>query len=161
MVNAIIFFLSLGLVSSSGVKDQLDFLSETSPIIKEESDERYISLFDFEETSEVKLAFSGLIRIYQIYVSSQDAPACNFTLTCSRFMTKAIQEHGAFHGLLMAADRLHRCSGHARKYYARDPETGLAIDYPVEIYYIGREKKDFSIPEKLCSGKGTFCNFDK
>jgi len=161
MVNTIICFLSLALVSSSGVKNQLDFLSETSPIIKEESDERYISLFDFKETSEVKLAFSGIIRIYQIYVSSQDAPSCNFTLTCSRFMTKAIQEYGAFHGLLMASDRLQRCFGLSRKYYSRDPQTGLAIDYPVEIYYIGREKSNFTLPENLCSGKGTFCNFEK
>jgi putative component of membrane protein insertase Oxa1/YidC/SpoIIIJ protein YidD len=161
MVNAVICFLSFGLLSSTDVKSQLDFLSETSPIIKEENDERYISLFDFKETSEVKLAFSGLIRIYQIYLSSQDAPACNFTLTCSRFMTKAIQEYGAFHGLLMSADRLHRCSGYSRKYYARDPQTGLAIDYPVEIYYIGRDKSKFPLPEDLCSGKGTFCNLNK
>lgn len=161
MVNAIICFLSLALVSSSEVKDQLDFLSQTSPIIKEESDERYISFSDFKETSEVKLAFSGLIRIYQIYASSQDAPSCNFTLTCSRFMAKAIQENGAFHGLLMASDRLQRCFGLSRKYYSRDPETGLAIDYPVEFYYIGREKSKFPLPENLCSHKGTFCNSDK
>jgi putative component of membrane protein insertase Oxa1/YidC/SpoIIIJ protein YidD len=161
MVNVIICFLSMALVSSSEVKNQLDFLSETSPIIKGERDERYISLFDSRETSEVKLAFSGLVRIYQIYLSSQDAPSCNFTLTCSRFMTKAIQEYGAFHGLLMASDRLQRCFGLSRKYYSRDPETGLAIDYPVEFYYIGREKSKIPLPENLCSGKGTFCNFEK
>lgn len=161
MVNIALSFLYLSLVSSNEVKNQLDFLYEANPVISEETDERFTSLLDFKETSEVKLAFSGLIRIYQIYLSSQDAPSCNFTLTCSRFMTKAIQEHGALHGLLMASDRLQRCFGSSRKYYARDPKTGHAIDYPVGSYYIGRSKNKSPLPENLCSHKGTYCTVDK
>jgi putative component of membrane protein insertase Oxa1/YidC/SpoIIIJ protein YidD len=157
VVNIAIFFLSISLASSSEVTDQLDFLREVNPIISEETDERFVSLLEFKETSEIKLAFSGVIRFYQIYISSQDAPSCNFTLTCSRFMTKAIQKYGAIHGFLMASDRLHRCFGASRIYYPRDPKTGLAIDYPVEVYYIGRSKSKFSLPEKLCSHKGTRC----
>ena len=161
MVNIAVSFLYLSLVTSSDIKNQLDFLRDANPIVSEETDARFISLLDFKETSEIKLAFSGVIRFYQIYLSSQDAPACNFTLTCSRFMTKAIQEHGAVHGFLMASDRLQRCFGASRKYYPRDPKTGLAIDYPVEAYYIGRSKGGFPLPEYLCSRKGTTCSLNK
>ncbi len=161
MVNIAICFLSLSLVASREVTGQLDFISEENPIIGGETDERFISLLDFTETSEIKLALSGLIRFYQIYISSQDAPSCNFTLTCSRFMTKAIQEYGAVHGFLMASDRLQRCFGGSRKYYPRDPKTGYAIDYPVEAYYIGRSKNKFPLPENLCSHKGTKCILQK
>ncbi len=154
-------FLYLSLISTSEIANQMDFLYEYNPIISEEQDTRFTSLFNFKETSEVKLAFSGLIRFYQIYMSSQDAPSCNFTLTCSRFMTKAIQEYGAFHGLLMTSDRLQRCFGLSRKYYPKDPKTGLAIDYPVEIYYIGRAKSEFALPENLCSTKGAKCDLKK
>lgn len=157
MVNIAICLLYISLVSKGEVTSQLDFLSEVNPIKSEETEERFVSLLDLKETSEIKLAFSGLIRFYQIYISSQDAPSCNFTLTCSRFMTKAIQEYGAIHGFLMASDRLQRCFGGSRKYYPRDPKTGYAIDYPVEAYYIGRSKIEFPLPENLCSGKQTHC----
>jgi putative component of membrane protein insertase Oxa1/YidC/SpoIIIJ protein YidD len=161
MVNIAICFLSLNLISSSEAKDQLEFLQEANPIIIEKKEERFVSLMDFKETSEIKLAFSGLIRFYQIYFSSQDVPSCNFTLTCSRFMAKAIQEYGAVHGFLMASDRLQRCFGASRKYYARDPKTGYAIDYPLEAYYIGKSRSEFSLPENLCSHKGTNCILNK
>ena len=157
MVNILTCFISLSLVSLSEAKDRLEFLKEVNPIIREEKEERSISLLDFKETSEIKIAFSGLIRFYQICLSSQDVPSCNFTLTCSRFTAKAIQEYGAVHGFLMASDRLQRCFGASRKYYPRDPETGYAIDYPVEAYYIGRSRSAFPLPEKLCSQKGTRC----
>ncbi len=158
MVNIAICFLHLNLISSTEITNQLDFLYEANALISDKTDERFVSLLNFKETSEVKLVFSGFIRFYQIYISSQDAPSCNFTLTCSRFMTKAIQEYGALHGFLMASDRLQRCFGLSRKYYPRDPKTGYAIDYPVEAYYIGRSKSEFPLPENLCTNKGTNCN---
>ena len=157
MVNIAICVLYLSVVSEREVTSQMDFLREANPIISEETDERFISLLDFKETSEIKLAFSGLIRFYQIYISSQDAPSCNFTLTCSRFMTKAIQEYGAFHGFLMASDRLQRCFGASRKYYPRDPKTGYAIDYPIEAYYIGRTENEIPLPPNLCSQEEHHC----
>lgn len=161
MVNMAIFILYLSLASKGEVINQIDFLREANPIVSEETDERFVSLLDLNEPSEIKLAFSGIIRFYQLYVSSQDAPSCNFTLTCSRFMTKAIQEYGAIHGFLMSSDRLQRCFGASRKYYPRDPKTGYAIDYPVEAYYIGRSKDEFPLPQKLCSEKGTTCRLKK
>jgi len=161
MVNTTILLLSLTLLSSSETKDRLNFLIRANPIIEEKTDVRFHSLLDFRETSEVKLGFSGLIRFYQVYISSQDIPSCNFTLTCSRFMTKAIQQHGAFHGILMGSDRLQRCFGPGRKYYPKDTKTGHVIDYPVEIYYIGRNKNEFPLPEDMCSHKDTYYEPDK
>jgi putative component of membrane protein insertase Oxa1/YidC/SpoIIIJ protein YidD len=132
-----------------------------NPIIEKKSDKYSHPPLDLKETSEVKLAFSGLIRFYQVYISSQDIPSCNFNLTCSRFMAKAIREHGAFHGILMGSDRLQRCFGPGRKYYPKDIKTGHVIDYPVEIYYIGRDKNKFPLPEDMCTHKGIVLKFEK
>lgn len=158
MVNTAIFLLYLNLLSSTEAKNRLDFLSETNPIIKKEYDLRSRSFLTLKETSELKLAFSGLIRFYQLYISSQDVPSCNFTLTCSRFTTKAIREYGAFHGILMGSDRIQRCFGPSRKYYPIDPRTGYAIDYPVEAYYIGRKKSQSPLPKHICPLKRTYCH---
>ncbi|MEJ2567874.1 MAG: membrane protein insertion efficiency factor YidD [candidate division WOR-3 bacterium] len=151
MVNLITCFLSLSLSASAEIKNQMDFISEVNPVITEKTDERYKSFFNLKETSEVRLAFTGIIRLYQIFISSQDAPSCNFTLTCSRFTTKAIQKYGAIHGILMGGDRLQRCFGLSRKYYPLDPETGYAIDYPVEVYYLGGAGNDSFLYEFLLS----------
>lgn len=153
MVSSLIIFLSLSITSSMGVKSQMDFISEVNPIITRETDERFISLFKLNETSEVKLVFTGIIRLYQIFISSQDVPSCNFTLTCSRFTTKAIQEYGIIHGILMGSDRLQRCFGLSRKYYSLDWETGYAIDYPLEVYYIGRTENRLPLYDFLLSNK--------
>lgn len=151
MVNLITCFLSLSLSASAEIKNQMDFISEVNPVITEKTDERYKSFFNLKETSEVRIAFTGIIRLYQIFISSQDAPSCNFTLTCSRFTTKAIQKYGAIHGILMGGDRLQRCFGLSRKYYPLDPETGYAIDYPVEVYYLGGAGNDSFLYEFLLS----------
>lgn len=160
MVNVFFGFLSLGMVSYSGVKKDLVFITEINPIAREMEPERYISVFTFKEVSEVKLTTTGIIRFYQIFMSTQDVPCCNFTLTCSRFMSEAIRKYGAFYGLLMAGDRLHRCIGAARKYYPRDPRTGLAIDYPVERYYLGKPGEKSSEIDSCCYQTGS-CNLKK
>lgn len=153
MVNVITCFLSLNLLSSMEIKNQIDFIREVNPAVKVETDERFISFLDLRQTSELKLAFAGIIRLYQIFISSQDVPSCNFTLTCSRFTTKAIQEYGPVHGILMGGDRLQRCFGLSRKYYFIDSKTGYAIDYPVEVYYLGRAKNESPLYDFLLSNK--------
>ena len=59
------------------------------------------------------------IRWFQTYVSPIDGPRCQFAPTCSSFGYAAVRDHGPWHGLLMTADRLLRCS------YLTDPR-----DYP-------------------------------
>jgi putative component of membrane protein insertase Oxa1/YidC/SpoIIIJ protein YidD len=137
MASLIAGFLYLSLLSSKEIKNQMDFIAEVNPVITVKTDERYKSFFKLKETSELKLAFTGIIRLYQILISSQDVPSCIFNLTCSRFMTKAIQDYGLIHGLLMGSDRLQRCFSLSGKYYLPDPETGYAIDYPIGVYYLG------------------------
>lgn len=91
-------------------------------------------LFDSQETSELKLLSTGLIRLYQKFVSSQDLPACNFTPTCSRFGMGAIQRYGMLRGILLTADRLLRDNGCMMHYhYPHDASTGKFSD-PVSKY---------------------------
>jgi len=161
MVNLIAVFLSLSFYPSEGTENQMDFISEVNPVITEETNERYKSFFNLKETSEVKLFFAGSIRFYQIFIASQDIPSCNFTLTCSRFMTKAIQEYGIIHGLLMGSDRLQRCFSPSRKYYFPDIETGYAIDFPMEVYYLGSTDNKSALYDFFLSRLEFYSSFDE
>lgn len=78
--------------------------------------------------SETKYIGMGLIRGYQLYISSQDKPSCIFTLSCSHFGMEAVKYRGFFMGSLLIADRLTRCNDLARHYYQTDPNTQKAID---------------------------------
>jgi putative component of membrane protein insertase Oxa1/YidC/SpoIIIJ protein YidD len=142
-----------GLVPAAQVDDGLAFIVRESEIASAaengnagpstvrygaESEEE--ASFTFKETSEAKLLSMGLIRLYQLFISSQDLPSCNFTLSCSRFGMSSIRKYGLFHGVLMTADRLQRCHGTGRRYYRIDLETGRAIDYRLESYYLGRNR---------------------
>lgn len=57
------------------------------------------------------------IRWFQAYVSPTDGPRCQFAPTCSSFGYAALRDHGPWHGILMTADRLLRCS------YLTDPRA--------------------------------------
>lgn len=89
--------------------------------------------FNPQEPSELKLVATGLIRLYQKFISSQDGPTCNFQPTCSRFGMACIQKYGPVRGLFLTADRLLRCNGSQSRYYDRDEMTGRYLD-PVSAY---------------------------
>jgi putative component of membrane protein insertase Oxa1/YidC/SpoIIIJ protein YidD len=84
--------------------------------------------FTFREPNELTLLLTGLIRAYQLGISSQYLPVCNFSLSCSRFGMAAIRRYGVLEGGLMTFDRLQRCNGLGRGYYPHDPETHKARD---------------------------------
>lgn len=126
-------------ISFGQVADDLAFIVNNNHIEKKTEKEELN--FTFKEVSEIKLALRGLVHLYQLFISSQDRGSCNFTFSCSHFGTTAIQKFGVFHGLLMTSDRLQRCNTLGRKYYPIDPERRLAIDYPIENYYLGKIKK--------------------
>ena len=84
--------------------------------------------FNPQETSELKLAATGLIRLYQKFISSQDGPSCGFSPSCSRFGMACIQEYGVFRGILLTADRLIRCNGSQSRHYHKDNVTDKYID---------------------------------
>jgi putative membrane protein insertion efficiency factor len=77
------------------------------------------------------------IRIYQKGISSQDLPSCVFHPSCSRFAFGAIEQYGAFKGILLASDRLLRCNPFAHKYYQFDGEK---FSDPVNRYNIKKHK---------------------
>ncbi|MYF99605.1 membrane protein insertion efficiency factor YidD [Candidatus Poribacteria bacterium] len=89
--------------------------------------------FNPQEPSEIKFVATGLIRLYQKLISSQDAPTCQFIPSCSRFGMACIHEFGLFRGALLTADRLLRCNGSQSSHYHRDLRTGKYID-PISDY---------------------------
>ncbi len=90
--------------------------------------------FSPRESTPIRLFSTGLIRIYQKYISTQDRPACNFFPSCSRFGMGSIQRYGFFRGILLTADRLLRDNGiMLHTHYPFDEASGKYID-PVEAY---------------------------
>ena len=122
--------LSVGALSFPTFADEakdLAFIRKVNPIFLTPK-AREVVRFNPQETSELKLAATGLIRLYQKFVSSQDGPSCNFVPTCSRFGMACIQEYGTVRGILLTADRLLRCNGSPSRYYPKDEITGKYID---------------------------------
>ena len=109
----------------------LAFIRKVNPVTTEKPQESI--RFNLQETSELKLAATGLIRLYQKFISSQDGPTCNFTPTCSHFGMACIQEYGMLRGILLAADRLLRCNGSQSTHYHKNPRTGKYAD-PISNY---------------------------
>ena len=119
------FLVSLSPVFADEAAD-LAFIRKFNPITIQKFQE--VIRFNPQETSELKLAATGLIRLYQKFISSQDSPACDFQPTCSRFGMACIQEYGVVRGIFLAADRLLRCNGSQSRYYHKDSRTGRYID---------------------------------
>lgn len=115
----------------AGEAADLTFIRQANPMTTPRSQE--IVRFNPQELSELKLVATGLIRLYQKFVSSQDGPSCNFQPTCSRFGMACIQEYGVGRGILLAADRLLRCNGSQAQHYHKDSVTGKYVD-PVSDY---------------------------
>lgn len=66
---------------------------------------------DGTDISSVRVAFLGLIHIYQHFVSPVGGvDRCGFRPSCSRYGCQAIQEQGPIVGILMIGDRLIRCN---------------------------------------------------
>ena len=118
--------------SSQGNRD-LAFIIQVNPIQIVHNHDEAIS-FNSREPTPIRFFSTGLIRIYQRYISSHDLPACNFSPTCSRFGMGSIQQHGFLRGVLLTADRLIRDNGMMMdEHYHFDESTGKYID-PVESY---------------------------
>ena len=124
---------SIVLVSSTRADEAADltFIRTVNPVTAPKPKE--IVHFNPRLMSELKLTATGLIRLYQIFISSQDGPRCSFVPTCSRFGMTCIEEFGIVRSLLLTADRLLRCNGSQSGHYHRDEATGKYID-PVSDY---------------------------
>lgn len=121
------------------VRDDLIFIIQNNPIdLENKIDTLKIS---FKLDSEFKLLAVGFINLYKKFISPQDMECCNFTLSCSSFGVYSIKKYGILFGMLMASDRLQRCNSLARKYYRIDPQTGLAIDFSPDHYFLFKKEK--------------------
>jgi putative membrane protein insertion efficiency factor len=76
---------------------------------------------------------TGMIRFYQLFISTQDEPVCNFVPSCSQFSIDSLREFGAIKGMLLSSDRIQRCNGMSAPYYKMDYKSGKFID-PVQVY---------------------------
>jgi len=63
------------------------------------------------------IPFYSMIRLYQIFISPVKQENCRMYPSCSHYGIYAIKKFG-LSGILMTADRLHRC-GHDLEYYNR------------------------------------------
>jgi uncharacterized protein len=54
-------------------------------------------------------AAHGLIRVYQLTLSSLFGRQCRYLPTCSAYMDEAVRRHGAWVGAWMGAARICRC----------------------------------------------------
>ena len=127
---SVLIFVSPVLANAAA---DLAFIREANPMTTPKPQEPV--RFNPQEVSELKLVATGLIRLYQKFISSQDGPSCNFLPSCSRFGMGCIQEYGMFRGILLTADRLIRCNGSQSNHYHRDSVTGKYVD-PVSDYAV-------------------------
>lgn len=150
-----IILLSLFLINTSTgfahIFEELSFIKKNNPIPIPEKKEQLSPAF--KKTSEAKLVFIGMIRFYQLFISSQqnNREICIFTPSCSQFGFEAINNYGVFHGILMTSDRLQRCHGFGKRPYTIDQKTGKFTD-AVERYALKKEKFPPTISKKRIIG---------
>ena len=132
----IILVLCASAWGSASVPDEatdLTFILRAHPIQISHQKQEAIP-FNPRESTPIRLFSTGLIRLYQKYISTQDQSVCNFSPSCSRFGMGSIQRYGFFRGLLLTADRLLRDNGMMlHTHYPFDAVSGKYID-PVEAY---------------------------
>ncbi|MGQ9609272.1 MAG: membrane protein insertion efficiency factor YidD [bacterium] len=128
----IIFFqIAVYALPSDHNISELDFIISSNSLFSETKQKK--SDFYKQNIFKPKNLFIGMIRFYQIFISTQDIPVCNFTPSCSQFGIESIQEFGIIRGILMTSDRLQRCNGMSTSRYQIDHVTGKLID-PVKLY---------------------------
>ncbi|OZI15950.1 membrane protein insertion efficiency factor YidD [Bordetella genomosp. 7] len=71
----------------------------------------------------IKAFLIAPIRFYRFFLSPWLGRQCRFTPTCSAYAIEAIEQHGAWRGLLMAAGRIGRCHPWAAGGYDPVPHT--------------------------------------
>lgn len=80
----------------------------------------------------MKKALITLVRGYQKGISPLFPPSCRYYPTCSSYMIKAIEVHGATKGVAMGSARIARCH----------PFVKGGIDYVPEQFSLKRNTKD-------------------
>ena len=130
---------------SQSLSEDVRQIIRSIPDIKEFSvkNEAALTALNGASTSEFKMFFMGALRVYQLFISSQDMPTCAFKPSCSRFSQAAFRQAGVIRGFLMTSDRLQRCNGlpGIHLHYSFIPELRRFSD-PVENYlHVHRSEK--------------------
>ena len=63
---------------------------------------------------EVRLLLVFAVRLYQVSLGLLWGPSCRFTPTCSQYAIEALERHGVWRGVALAAWRVLRCHPFAR-----------------------------------------------
>jgi putative membrane protein insertion efficiency factor len=69
-------------------------------------------------------ALVGAVRLYQREISAHRPSVCRFSPSCSQYAVEALETHGAWKGVRLAAARLLRCRPGGRR--GADPVPALA-----------------------------------
>lgn len=85
----------------------------------------------------------GLVRGYQRFISPLKQPSCRYYPSCSSYMIKAIQVHGAPKGVLMGTARILRCHP-----FAKAGLDYVPIRFSLRKNTIDCEKPDYSMQRK-------------
>jgi putative component of membrane protein insertase Oxa1/YidC/SpoIIIJ protein YidD len=112
---------------------ELEFILSCSPLDSFPEEESVRSRSDVKHPFGIESLLKGAIRFYQVFISSQDMPACNFVPSCSQFGAEAISRLGVVRGVLLTSDRLQRCNGVSTSRYQIDYNSGRLID-PIQVY---------------------------
>ncbi len=115
---------------ASSEPTELEFILSCNPM---ESAPKAANARVHLSTPGVKTLFVGAIRFYQLFISTQDAPSCNFVPSCSRFGVETIKRLGVIRGILLTSDRLQRCNSVSTSRYRIDYRSGRLMD-PVQLY---------------------------
>lgn len=81
----------------------------------------------------VSLPALALLRFYQLVISPTKGLYCPMYPSCSHYSVEAIQRYGLLLGLLMTADRLHRCGHDIHQYRVIDTPEGARYADPVHL----------------------------
>lgn len=119
--------------SSAQGSTELAFILSCNPIRDVTRVDRARAHYNLPRAPGIKLLLIGAIRFYQLFISPQDTPVCNFVPSCSQFGAEAIGRLGVLRGILLTSDRLQRCNGMSTSRYQIDYRSGKLVD-PVQLY---------------------------
>ena len=91
----------------------------------------------------MKKALITLVRGYQKGISPLLPPSCRYYPTCSSYMIKAIEVHGAVKGVAMGSARIARCH----------PFVKGGLDYVPQEFSLTRNTQD-KVEPKYSNEKG-------
>jgi putative component of membrane protein insertase Oxa1/YidC/SpoIIIJ protein YidD len=136
MNKAAIFIVALVLVRANRLIAQSvdnDLLSLSTPTNKP-----HIRSLDKKRSwNPLSIGYQTGIKFYQKVISEQLATSCAFELTCSRFSSAMVKEHGFLKGYFLTFDRLSRCSRIAtvETYPIRLNQQNKIIEAPADFHF--------------------------